>query len=129
MERCKAAAAGKQPRGRAGGAPNGSAANGTQQQPATAHPTGAAQKQPGYHVAYVGNIAFEATPAEVQAVFEGCSVSRVRLHTDKDTGRSKGYAHVHFESEEGVDRAVGEFNGAELHGRQLRVSYAQLKKA
>ncbi len=55
-------------------------------------------------------------------------LAQVRLHTDKATGRSKGYAHVHFPDEPSLDRAVG-LNGAELYGRNLKVGYAQRKKA
>jgi hypothetical protein len=28
----------------------------------------------------------------------------IRMHTDKATGRFKGYAHVHFDDEDGLDR-------------------------
>lgn len=58
----------------------------------------------GYNVAYVGNVAFEAGPSQLTEVFEGCRVSFVRLHTDKQTGQSKGFAHVHFEDEDSLDR-------------------------
>jgi hypothetical protein len=32
---------------------------------------------------------------------------QVRLHTDKATGKSRGYAHVHFADEAGLDRWAG----------------------
>ena len=69
-------------------------------------PSGRANKTPGYNVAYVGNVAFEVTPDELRGVFKDCSVKLVRLHTDANTGRSKGYAHVHFEDEDGLDRCA-----------------------
>ncbi|KAI8476218.1 MAG: hypothetical protein J3K34DRAFT_516642 [Monoraphidium minutum] len=84
-------------------------------------------KTPGYNVAYVGNIAFEVTPDELREVFSGCGAKLVRLHTDQATGRSKGYAHVHFEDEGGLDRAM-ELDGHVLQGRGIRVSYGQPKK-
>ncbi len=59
---------------------------------------------PGYNVAYVGNISFDVDAAAIEAFFGDCNVIKVRLHTDKDTGRSKGYAHVHFADEAGLDR-------------------------
>ena len=58
---------------------------------------------PGYCVAYVGNIAFEATEADLRAVFEGLAVARVRMHTDAASGCFKGYAHVHFSDEASLD--------------------------
>ena len=51
----------------------------------------------------------------------------MRLHTDKDTGRSKGFAHVHFADEAGLDGAMV-LDGTVLMGRRIRVGYAQPKK-
>ncbi|KAL0054633.1 hypothetical protein WJX82_000260 [Trebouxia sp. C0006] len=86
-----------------------------------------APKVAGYHVAYVGNLAFEATDAEIQQLFPDCNVTKVRLHTDKNTGKSRGFAHVHFLDEPSLDKAL-QFNGSPLHRRQVKVSYAQPKK-
>ena len=81
-------------------------------------------KTPGYHVLYVGNLAWDTDEAAVRELFagHGCEVERVRLHTDQATGAFRGFAHVHFDSE-GVDRAVA-LNGSQFQGRELRVSYA-----
>ena len=62
-----------------------------------------APKTAGYNVAYVGNIAFEASSEAVKSLFEPYGVTLVRLHTDKDTGKPKGYAHVHFKYVEYAD--------------------------
>eukprot|EP00890_Picochlorum_soloecismus_P004224 jgi/Picsp_1/4802/NSC_02170-R1_protein len=86
-----------------------------------------APKTAGYNVAYVGNIAFEASSEAVKALFEPYGVTLVRLHTDKDTGKPKGYAHVHFRDEESLDKAMA-LNGTPLMGRKIRVGYAQPKK-
>jgi RNA recognition motif-containing protein len=90
-------------------------------------PRNPAQKVKGYNVAYVGNIAFEASPEDIKALFESCGVTLVRLHTDKDTGKPKGYAHVHFKDEESLDKAI-ELDGTPLFGRRIRVGFAQMKK-
>ena len=58
----------------------------------------------GYNVAYVGNIAFEAGEEDLRELMGDCTITKVRLHTDRDTGRFKGYAHVHFADEESLDR-------------------------
>lgn len=94
---------------------------------ATIKPRNPAQKIKGYNVAYVGNIAFEARPEDVKALFESCGVTLVRLHTDKDTGKPKGYAHVHFKDEESLDKAI-KLDGTPLFGRRIRVGFAQMKK-
>lgn len=86
-----------------------------------------APKTAGYDVAYVGNIAWEADEAAIKAVFEPYGVTKVRLHTDKDTGRPKGYAHVHFKDEASLDQAIT-LNGTMLFGRRIKVGYAQPKK-
>ena len=61
------------------------------------------RQTPGYCAAYVGNIAFEASEDDLRAVFEGLAVTRVRMHTDAESGRFKGYAHVHFGDEASLD--------------------------
>jgi hypothetical protein len=37
-------------------------------------------------------------------LFVCCFVLKVRLHTDKDTRKSKGYAHVHFADDSGLEQ-------------------------
>ncbi len=60
----------------------------------------------GYHVAYVGNIAFAVGAPELHELFKECNVKKVRLHTDRHTGQSKGFAHVHFKDEAALDQCV-----------------------
>lgn len=55
-------------------------------------------------MAYVGNIAFEADESDLRELLSGCDITKVRRHTDKDTGKFKGYAHVHFADEDSLDR-------------------------
>eukprot|EP00891_Asterochloris_glomerata_P001917 jgi/Astpho2/1917/fgenesh1_pg.00038_%23_61_t len=86
-----------------------------------------APKTPGYPVAYVGNIGFDVHSSELRKVFEDCNVTKVRLHTDKDTGKSKGFAHIHFADDECLDRAMSH-DGTELGGRRIKIGYAQPKK-
>jgi len=88
--------------------------------------SGPAAKTPGYNVLYVGNLAFEASPQHVTEHFQNCKVTKVRIHTDKDTGQPKGYAHVHVEDEESMDAAI-EYNQTELFGRRIKVMFAQPK--
>jgi nucleolin len=110
VDKCKAAQSGKKAK-----AQQAAAQQGQQQQQqevagpsrvSAAPPAGGSKpgKTPGYNVAYVGNIAFEVEPQELQQLFSPYGVTKVRLHTDMVTGKSKGYAHVHFDSEEGLDR-------------------------
>ncbi|KAL6774421.1 hypothetical protein ACKKBG_A24945 [Auxenochlorella protothecoides x Auxenochlorella symbiontica] len=95
--------------------------------PPAADARGSAPKTPGYHVAYVGNVAYDADEATLQKLFEPFNVTLVRLHTDKETGRPKGFAHVHFRDEASLDGAL-QLNGTQLMGRAIKVGYAQAKK-
>ena len=45
----------------------------------------------------------------------------VNLHTDPETGRSKGFAFVQYRSPEDAKKALQHCNGLELAGRQLKV--------
>lgn len=51
---------------------------------------------------------------------------QVRIHTEKHTGKHKGYAHVHVD-EASMDAAI-KYNQTEFHGRRIKVMYAQPKK-
>lgn len=113
VDKCKASAAAKKLKSQPSQPPAPTArpaqlqphqAGGNTPPAATSGHTGAAQKTPGYNVAYVGNIAFEVSPDELQKLFTEYGVTKIRLHTDKDTGKSKGFAHVHFADEGSLDR-------------------------
>lgn len=59
---------------------------------------------PGYPVVYVGNIPFTVTAQQLRAFFQQCQVSKVRLHTDRHSGKFRGFAHVHLADEASADR-------------------------
>jgi RNA recognition motif-containing protein len=73
---------------------------------------------------YVGNLSFEATEADLKEFFaQTGSVETVRIITDRDTGRSKGFGFV--EMLEGGDKAIAEMNGKNFQGRPLTVNEAR----
>ena len=47
--------------------------------------------------------------------------------TDRDTGRSKGFAFIEMDSKESATSAKEKFNGQDLHGRALKVDDAKPK--
>jgi cold-inducible RNA-binding protein len=74
---------------------------------------------------YVGNLSFQTTEGDLTALFEQAGqVESVSIITDRDTGRSKGFAFVEMGSED-ADKAIGQFNGAEINGRALTVNEAR----
>src|SRR5215472_9789568 len=77
---------------------------------------------------FVGNLSFGATEASIRAAFENYgAVDRVNLVTDRDTGRSRGFAFVEMPDSAAADRAIAELNGAELDGRAINVNEARPK--
>lgn len=69
---------------------------------------------------FVGNLGFKTTEDAIKDFFEGCgTVNSVRIAEDEN-GRRKGFAHVDFDSNDSVQKAI-EKNGTELDGRSLRV--------
>ena len=77
---------------------------------------------------FVGNLDFGATESSVRAMFEQYgNVERVNLVTDRDTGRSRGFAFVEMSDATQADRAIASLNGANLGGRSLNVNEARPK--
>ena len=79
---------------------------------------------------FVGNLDFGATEESVRALFEPYgTVDRVSLITDRDTGRSRGFAFVEMSDAGQAERAIAGLNGANMGGRALNVNEARPKTA
>ena len=77
---------------------------------------------------YVGNLSYQTREESLQALFSGVgSVESVRVITDRQTGRSKGFGFVEMSSEEEAQNAIEKFNQHEFEGRKITVSVAQDK--
>ncbi len=77
---------------------------------------------------FVGNLSYQATPADLQAAFEAYgSVERVNLVTDRDTGQPRGFAFVEMTDADAAQTAITQLNGAELYGRAMNVNEARPK--
>jgi cold-inducible RNA-binding protein len=75
---------------------------------------------------YVGNFSFGATEDDLQRLFSQVgSVESIAMVTDRDTGRSRGFAFVEMSSKSEGEAAITKFNGSELDGRSLTVSEAK----
>ncbi|KAK6781121.1 hypothetical protein RDI58_023305 [Solanum bulbocastanum] len=90
-------------------------------------------KEPLYpeteHKLFVGNLAWSVSSESLaQAFQEYGAVVGARVLYDGETGRSRGYGFVSFETREEMENALNNLNGVELDGRALRVSLAQGKK-
>lgn len=77
---------------------------------------------------YVGNLPFSATEDEVRELFSQYGeVESVRLMTDRDTGRPRGFGFVTMSSQD-ASAAMEALDGHAMGGRNLRVNEAQEKQ-
>jgi RNA recognition motif-containing protein len=75
---------------------------------------------------FVGNLSFNTTEESLMAAFqEFGEVVEARLMTERETGRSRGFAFVEMATPEAATKAIEEMNGAVLDGRPLRVNEAE----
>ena len=75
---------------------------------------------------YVGNLPHSTTEAELRGVFEAHgAVEKVSLVTDRETGRSRGFAFVEMTNPAEADKAIAALNGTELGGRTLTINEAK----
>lgn len=72
---------------------------------------------------FVGNIAWSISEQDLGDAFaKFAQVNSVKIITDRDTGRSKGYGFVELADPSSVQTIIGNMDGADLGGRQLRVN-------
>lgn len=76
---------------------------------------------------YVGNLPFDADESQIRDLFAqgGRTVSEVKLVTDRDTGRPRGFGFVEMGSSDHADSAIRDLNGKEFGGRALTVNEAK----
>lgn len=75
---------------------------------------------------YVGNLSFDVTKPELDSVFaEYGTVKEVKLITDRETGRPRGFAFVEMGEESEEIKAMEALDGAEWMGRNLKVNKAK----
>ena len=77
---------------------------------------------------FVGNIPHSTTEAELRALFEPHgAIEQVSIVTDRDTGRSRGFAFVEMTDSAEAEKAIAALNGKELGGRALNINEARPK--
>jgi RNA recognition motif-containing protein len=73
---------------------------------------------------YVGNLPFTITESELRTLFERHgTVESVSVITDRETGRSRGFAFVEMDASS-ADAAMRALDGSDMGGRTLRVNEA-----
>ena len=77
---------------------------------------------------YVGNLPHSTTETALREFFQAHGdVQKVSIVTDRDTGRSRGFAFVEMTDSGAADRAIAALNGTQLGGRALTINEAKPK--
>ena len=77
---------------------------------------------------YVGNLPHSTTEDELRNLFQSHgAVERVSMVTDRETGRSRGFAFVEMTDAGEAEKAIAALNGTELGGRALKINEAKPK--
>lgn len=75
---------------------------------------------------YVGNLPFSATEQVLSDTFAQVgNVDTVKIITDRDTGRSKGFGFVEMSTDEEAQQAIDRLNGQDFEGRAMTVNEAK----
>ncbi|HXF39777.1 MAG TPA: RNA-binding protein [Blastocatellia bacterium] len=74
---------------------------------------------------FVGNLSYQTTEDQLTDLFsEVGQVESATIVTDRDTGRSRGFAFVEMDKDAAA-QAIEKFNGVELNGRAINVNEAR----
>ena len=75
---------------------------------------------------YVGNLPWRATDEQLTSMFSAHGdVTEARIVTDRETGRSRGFAFVTMTDASQAQSAIQAINGASMEGRALVVNEAR----
>lgn len=75
---------------------------------------------------YVGNLPFTVESADLEEHFSGSgAVQNVKIITDRETGRKKGFGFVEMNTKEEAERAIANLHEKEFQGRNLTVNLAK----
>jgi RNA recognition motif-containing protein len=74
---------------------------------------------------FVGSLSWNTTTEELRDAFAACGeLIEAKVIMNRDTGRSRGFGFVTYESEQGAARAIETLDGSTLDGRSIRVDRA-----
>jgi cold-inducible RNA-binding protein len=77
---------------------------------------------------FVGNLPFSATEEALRETFAPFGeVQQVKIMTDRDTGKSRGFGFVEMAQDEEAEKAIAALNGKNFQGRPLTVNEARPK--
>jgi cold-inducible RNA-binding protein len=75
---------------------------------------------------YVGNMSYDTSEDDLRKAFEAHGqVDSVKVITDRDTGRAKGFGFVEMSSDTEARAAMEALNEKDFQGRMLKVNEAR----
>ncbi len=75
---------------------------------------------------YVGNLPDSATEKDLSDKFAACgTVKSVKLMTDRDTSRTRGFGFIEMMSAAEAHAAIDSLNGTDYDGRPMKVNEAR----
>ncbi|HPD65977.1 MAG TPA: RNA-binding protein [Bacteroidia bacterium] len=75
---------------------------------------------------YIGNLSYTAREDEISKIFGAYGlVESVKIITDRDTGRSKGFAFITMPNEDEAKDAIAALDQKEFFGRKIKVVEAR----
>ncbi|KUG27473.1 rna-binding protein [hydrocarbon metagenome] len=79
---------------------------------------------------YVGNLPFRASEDNVRDLFaQYGAVSMVKLISDRETGKPRGFGFVEMDDDAEADAAIEALNGKDYEGRSLKVNEAKPRES
>ena len=75
---------------------------------------------------YVGNLSWNADESDLRDAFSAHGeVTSVQIITDRESGRSRGFAFVEMENDAEAKEAISAVDNKEIAGRQVKVNEAK----
>ena len=79
---------------------------------------------------YVGNLSFGSSENDLRSEFEAFGeVTSVKIITDRETGRSRGFAFVEMSDDSAAQTAIDALNGKAIDGRPVSVNPAHRRES
>ena len=77
------------------------------------------------HDVFVGNLAFNTTEEQLYTAFSELGrIVKVRMVSDLETGKPRGFAFIEFEDPQAALSAIRNMNDYEINGRRIRVNFS-----
>ncbi len=79
---------------------------------------------------FISNLNYATSEADLTELFEKFgAVSSAKIVTDRDTGRSRGFAFVEMPNDDEAQKAIDELNKTEFKERTLNIAEAQARES